>query len=259
VNVVEVEHQDKIVCQNISKVFIQKGNQRVHVLEDINLSVKENEFVVILGPGQSGKSTLLRIIAGLETPTNGKAILDGVEVAGPGPDRGLVFQSYMLFPWKTVMGNVELGPKLRGIRKKERREIASHYINLVGLDGFENHYPHQLSGGMKQRVGIARAYANSPELMLLDEPFGQLDAQTRYFMEKETARIWEAEKRTVLFVTNNIDEAIYLGARIISLQGKLPGRMHRVYEVDLPRPREHTDMKFLELRHEITEASELTL
>jgi ABC-type nitrate/sulfonate/bicarbonate transport system ATPase subunit len=259
VNVVEVERQDKVVCQNISKAFIQKGNQRVHVLEDINLSVKENEFVVILGPGQSGKSTLLRIIAGLETPTSGKAILDGVEVSGPGPDRGLVFQSYMLFPWKTVMGNVELGPKLRGIQKKERREIASHYINLVGLDGFENHYPHQLSGGMKQRVGIARAYANSPELMLLDEPFGQLDAQTRYFMEKETARIWEAEKRTVLFVTNNIDEAIFLGARIISLQGKLPGRMHRVYEVDLPRPREHTDMKFLELRHEITEASELTL
>jgi len=249
----------KIECRNISKVFIQKGKQRVHVLEDISLDVQDNEFLVILGPGQSGKSTLLRIVAGLETPSEGTVWLDGREIAGPGPDRGLVFQSYMLFAWKTVMGNVELGPQLNGVAKAERRRIAQHYINLVGLKGFERHYPHQLSGGMKQRVGIARAYANNPKVMLLDEPFGQLDAQTRYFMEKETARIWETEKRTVLFVTNNIDEAIFLGDRIVSLRGKLPGRMHEVYEVRLPRPREHTDMEFLELRHAITEASELTL
>jgi len=251
--------EPKIVCQDISKVFIQKGTQRVHVLEDISVDVKQNEFVVILGPGQSGKSTLLRIIAGLETPTTGTVSLDGKEVAGPGADRGLVFQSYMLFPWKTVQGNVELGPKLRNVAKKERREIAAHYINLVGLKGFEKHYPHQLSGGMKQRVGIARAYANNPEVMLLDEPFGQLDAQTRYFMEKETARIWETERRTVLFVTNNIEEAIYLGDRIISLKGKLPGRMHELYEVNLPRPRDNTDMKFLLLRQQISDASELVL
>ena len=251
--------EPKIVCRNISKVFIQKGTQRVHVLEDISVDVKQNEFVVILGPGQSGKSTLLRIIAGLETPTTGTVSLDGKEVAGPGADRGLVFQSYMLFPWKTVLGNVELGPKLRNVARKERREIAAHYINLVGLKGFEKHYPHQLSGGMKQRVGIARAYANNPEVMLLDEPFGQLDAQTRYFMEKETARIWETERRTVLFVTNNIEEAIYLGDRIISLRGKLPGRMHELYEVDLPRPRDNTDMEFLLLRQQISDASELVL
>jgi ABC-type nitrate/sulfonate/bicarbonate transport system ATPase subunit len=256
---VETNHEDKIVCRNISKIFIQKGTQRVHVLDDISVNVAKNEFLVILGPGQSGKSTLLRIIAGLETPTTGTVLLEGKKIEGPGPDRGLVFQSYMLFPWKTVMGNVELGPKLRGIGKKERREIASHYIDLVGLKNFENHYPHQLSGGMKQRVGIARAYANNPELMLLDEPFGQLDAQTRYFMEKETARIWETERRTVIFVTNNIEEAIYLGDRIISLKGKLPGCMHESYRVDLPRPRDHLDMKFLELRHQITEASDLTL
>jgi ABC-type nitrate/sulfonate/bicarbonate transport system ATPase subunit len=249
----------KIECRNISKVFIQKGKQRVHVLEDISLDVQDNEFLVILGPGQSGKSTLLRIVAGLETPSEGSVRIDGRDVAGPGPDRGLVFQSYMLFAWKTVMGNVELGPQLNGVAKAERRKIAQHYIDLVGLHGFENHYPHQLSGGMKQRVGIARAYANNPQVMLLDEPFGQLDAQTRYFMEKETARIWETEKRTVLFVTNNIDEAIYLGDRIVTLRGKLPGRMHRVYDVHLPRPREHTDMEFLTLRHAITEASELTL
>lgn len=249
----------KIVCEDISKTFIQKGNQRVHVLDHISLDVKENEFVVLLGPGQSGKSTLLRIIAGLETTTEGQVRIDGAAVAGPGADRGLVFQGYMLFAWKTVLGNVEMGPKLRGVPKKERREIAAHYIRLVGLEGFEHHYPHQLSGGMKQRVGIARAYANHPQVMLLDEPFGQLDAQTRYFMEKETARIWETEKRTILFVTNNIDEAIYLADRIVTLQGKLPGRMQAVYAVDLPRPREHTDMKFLELRHQIIERSELTL
>jgi NitT/TauT family transport system ATP-binding protein/sulfonate transport system ATP-binding protein len=256
---VKTETNCKILCTHISKEFIQKGSQRVNVIDDISIDVRANEFVVILGPGQSGKSTLLRIIAGLETPTSGRVALDGRDVSGPGSDRGLVFQSYMLFPWKTVAGNVELGPRLRGVGKKERREIAQHYIDLVGLNGFEKHYPHQLSGGMKQRVGIARAYANNPTVMLLDEPFGQLDAQTRYFMEKETVRIWETDKRTVLFVTNNIDEAIYLGDRIVTLKGKLPGRMHEVYDVKLPRPREHTDMKFLELRQQITDASELVL
>ena len=251
--------QAKIECKDITKVFIQKGKQRVHVLDHISLDVKENEFVVILGPGQSGKSTLLRIIAGLETPTEGHVLIDGQEVEGPGPERGLVFQGYMLFAWKTVLGNVEMGPKLLGVPKKERREIAAHYIHLVGLDGFENHYPHQLSGGMKQRVGIARAYANNPKVMLLDEPFGQLDAQTRLFMEMETERIWQTEKRTVLFVTNNIDEAIILGDRIVTMTDKLPGRMGPVYNVNIERPREPTDMRVLKMRHEITEASKLIL
>jgi NitT/TauT family transport system ATP-binding protein/sulfonate transport system ATP-binding protein len=257
--VTEAKSTPKIACEHISKTFIQKGKQKVHVLEDISVEVNDNEFLVILGPGQSGKSTLLRIIAGLETPTEGRALLDGKEVGGPGPDRGLVFQSYMLFFWRTVMGNVEMGPKLRGVGKEERRKLAQHYIDLVGLKGFEKHYPHQLSGGMKQRVGIARAYANKPEVMLLDEPFGQLDAQTRIFMEKETERIWEAEKRTVLFVTNSVDEAVFLADRIVTMEGKLPGRISRVYELELPRPREHTDMEFLKLRQEITDASELTL
>lgn len=249
----------KIVCEHIVMKFIQKGKQLVHVLEDISMDVEENEFLVVLGPGQSGKTTLLRIIAGLEKPTEGKVYVNGKEVAGPGADRGLVFQSYMLFPWRTVMGNVMLGPLLNGVPKHEAREIAQHYINMVGLQGFEKHYPHQLSGGMKQRVGIARAYANNPEVMLLDEPFGQLDAQTRMYMEQETARIWEAEKKTVVFVTNNIDEAVYLGDRIVTLTGKLPGRLHKIYNVDLPRPREHTDLEFLKLRQEIIDDSELTL
>lgn len=249
----------KITCRNVSKIFIQKGRQKVHVLQDISLEVKENEFLVILGPGQSGKSTLLRIIAGLETPTSGTVLIDGKPVVGPDASRGLVFQSYMLFAWRTVMGNVEMGPKLRKIPKKERRKIAQHYIDLVGLKGFEKYYPHQLSGGMKQRVGIARAYANNPDIMLLDEPFGQLDAQTRYFMEKETVRIWEAEKRTVIFVTNNIDEAVYLGDRIVTLRGKLPGRLGPTFVVNLPRPREHTDQSFLELRQQIIDSTELVL
>jgi ABC-type nitrate/sulfonate/bicarbonate transport system ATPase subunit len=253
------EKTKKISCEHIRKVFIQKGTQQVHVLEDISLDVYDNEFLVILGPGQSGKSTLLRIIAGLETPTEGEAYLGGRAIKGPGSDRGLVFQSYMLFAWRTVFGNVEMGPKLQGVSRSERRRITQHYIDLVGLKGFEKHYPHQLSGGMKQRVGIARAYANKPEVMLLDEPFGQLDAQTRLFMEKETERIWQAEKRTVVFVTNNIDEAIILGDRIVTMVNKLPGRMGPVYKVDLARPREPTDMEFLKLRKTITDASELVL
>ncbi|GAB6125312.1 ABC transporter ATP-binding protein [Humidesulfovibrio idahonensis] len=254
----------KIACTNVSKTFIQKGKQEVPVLSDVSLAVRENEFLVILGPGQCGKSTLLRIIAGLETPTTGTVTLAGADgrahgVEGPGSDRGLVFQGYMLFPWKTVLGNVEMGPKLRGLPGKECREIAKRYIELVGLTGFEDHYPHQLSGGMKQRVGIARVYANSPQVMLLDEPFGQLDAQTRIFMEQETARIWQAEQRTVIFVTNNIDEALYLGDRIVCMEGKLPGRVQTVKDVPLPRPREFTDMEFLRLRQEIIDASQLTL
>ncbi|AMD88898.1 ABC transporter ATP-binding protein [Desulfovibrio fairfieldensis] len=249
----------KIHCEDISKTFIQKGNQEVPVIKDITLDVYENEFLVVLGPGQSGKSTLLKIIAGLEIPDKGYVTLDGEPITGPGPDRGIVFQSYMLFAWKTVRDNVELGLKLRNVPAAERHNIANHYIKMVGLEGFENHYPHQLSGGMKQRVGIARAYANSPKVMLLDEPFGQLDAQTRMYMQVETARIWEQDKRTVLFVTNNIDEALFLGDRIVLMEGKLPGTIKTEYTINLPRPREHTSMELLELREEIIANTELIL
>ena len=251
--------QLKIYCENINKTFIQKGHIEVPVIKDISLEVHENEFLVVLGPGQCGKSTLLRIIAGLEIPDTGFVTLDGQPVVGPGPDRGLVFQGYMLFAWKTVLGNVEMGLKLRGVPRHERQEIARHYIKMVGLDGFESHYPHQLSGGMKQRVGIARAYANSPKVMLLDEPFGQLDAQTRMFMQHETSRIWEQEKRTVIFVTNNIDEALFLADRIVLMEGKLPGKIKKEYIVDLPRPRSHDSHDLLKLRSIITEETELVL
>jgi NitT/TauT family transport system ATP-binding protein/sulfonate transport system ATP-binding protein len=251
--------QAKIEFRNVSKTFIQKETQKVHVLNDINLSVYENEFLVILGPGQSGKTTLLRIAGGLERPSTGEVTLDGREITDPGPDRSMVFQTYSLFPWRTVLGNVEAGLRFKGVTRKKRREIAKKYIELVGLNGFETAFPHQLSGGMKQRVGIARAYANKPVVLLLDEPFGQLDAQTRMLMEKEIIRIWEEEKGTVVFVTNNIDEAIYLADRIVILEGKLPGKISGEYKVNLPRPREHTDIAFLKLRKEIFNSTELIL
>ena len=225
----------------------------------MNFHAKENEFVVILGPGQSGKSTLMRLIAGFEAPTTGHVYVNGEEVDGPSDKVGFVFQRYTLFFWRTVMGNVEMGPKLKGIGKEERRKMAQKYIDLVGLTGFENSYPNQLSGGMKQRVGIARAYVNEPTLLILDEPFGQLDAQTRILMEIEIERVWQEEKRTILFVTSNIDEAIYLADRIIILDGKLPSHLAGEYVVDLPRPRNLTGHDFLELRKKITDSMSLVL
>lgn len=248
------KHTNIIECVDISKNF---GDKKV--LSTMNFHAKENEFVVILGPGQSGKSTLMRLIAGFEAPTAGHVYVNGEEVDGPSDKVGFVFQRYTLFFWRTVMGNVEMGPKLKGIGKEERRKMAQKYIDLVGLTGFENSYPNQLSGGMKQRVGIARAYVNEPTLLILDEPFGQLDAQTRILMEIEIERVWQEEKRTILFVTSNIDEAIYLADRIIILDGKLPSHLAGEYVVDLPRPRNLTGHDFLELRKKITDSMSLVL
>ena len=248
------KHTNIIECVDISKNF---GDKKV--LSTMNFHAKENEFVVILGPGQSGKSTLMRLIAGFEAPTTGHVYVNGEEVDGPSDKVGFVFQRYTLFFWRTVMGNVEMGPKLKGIGKEERRKMAQKYIDLVGLTGFENSYPNQLSGGMKQRVGIARAYVNEPTLLILDEPFGQLDAQTRILMEIEIERVWQEEKRTILFVTSNIDEAIYLADRIIILDGKLPSHLAGEYVVDLPRPRNLTGHDFLELRKKISDSMSLVL
>lgn len=248
------KHTNIIECVDISKEF---GDKKV--LSTMNFHAKENEFVVILGPGQSGKSTLMRLIAGFEAPTTGHVYVNGEEVDGSSDQVGFVFQRYTLFFWRTVMGNVEMGPKLKGIPKDERRKMAQKYIDLVGLTGFENSYPNQLSGGMKQRVGIARAYVNEPALLILDEPFGQLDAQTRILMEIEIERVWQEEKRTILFVTSNIDEAIYLADRIIILDGKLPSHLAGEYVVDLPRPRNLTGHDFLELRKKITDSMSLVL
>ena len=246
-----------ISLDHVSKRFESAGRVK-EVVNDVSLDVKENEFVVLFGPGQWGKTTMINLIAGLEPASEGTVTVDGKKVEGPGADRGVVYQTTALFPFCTVMGNVEFGPKSRGIDKKTRRERAQYFINLVGLEGFEKSYPNQLSGGMRQRVGIARAYCNDPKVMLMDEPFGHLDAQTRYMMEEELEKIWQKEKRTVVFVTNNIEEAIYLADRIILLTN-CPTSIKEEYIVDLPRPRSYVDPEFLKLRKTILDNTEETL
>lgn len=246
-------------CNNVSKEFDSyDGSGKNHVLNNISFNVKENEFLVLFGPGQCGKTTLLNILAGLDMPSSGEVIADKEKVLKPSVNRGFVYQKTALFPWLTVMGNVEFGPKVRGIGKKERLAIANHYINLVGLKGFEKSFPSQLSGGMRQRVGIARAYSNNPKILLMDEPFGHLDAQTRYMMEDELQKIWQKEKRTVIFVTNNIEEALFLADRII-LMTNCPSTIKREYVIDLPHPRSYVDEKFLKLRQEITKNMDKSL
>ena len=246
-------------CRNVSKEFdAYDKSGKTEVLRDISFSVKENEFLVLFGPGQCGKTTLINVLAGLETATSGEVIENGKKVTKPAPERGVVYQKTALFPWLSVMGNVEFGPRVRGQDKKTRRETAKHYIDLVGLSGFEKSYPSQLSGGMRQRVGIARAYCNQPEIMLMDEPFGHLDAQTRYMMEEELQRIWQSEKRTVIFVTNNIEEALFLADRIILLTN-CPSCIKKEYIIDMPHPRRYVDPKFLSYRQEITENMDKSL
>jgi len=241
-------------CKNVNKTFFTKDKKETRaldVVQDFNFDVYENEFVVLFGPAECGKTTIMNILAGLDTATSGEVTQNGEPVTGPHPKRGVVYQSLAIFPWLTVMGNVEFGPKARGIPKATRREKAQYLIDLVRLSGFERAFPNQLSGGMRQRVGIARAYCNEPELLFMDEPFGALDAQTRYMMEEEISRIHTAEKRTVVFVTNNIEEAIYLADRIVLLKNK-PTSIKEEYIIDLPRPRDYTSPEFLALRQEIT-------
>lgn len=253
----ELNNNPIISMQNVSKTYLSEHKTN-EVVRNVSLDVQENEFVVLFGPGQCGKTTMINLIAGLQLPTEGTVTVDGKRVTEPGPDRGVVYQTTALFPFCTVMGNVEFGPKSRGIDKKTRRERAQYFIDLVGLQGYEKHFPNQLSGGMRQRVGIARAYANDPKVMLMDEPFGHLDAQTRYMMEAELEKIWQKEKRTVVFVTNNSEEAVYLADRIIILTNTPTHIKHEV-KVDLPRPRVYSDPEFLKIRREIEEICDETL
>jgi NitT/TauT family transport system ATP-binding protein len=247
----------KLKLENISHSFVV-NNEVQDAVSDVSIDVYDNEFLVILGPGRCGKSVLLNIIGGLEKPISGNLYLDGEKLQGSDKRISMVFQKLALMPWKTVMGNVEFGPQLAGVDKETRRKTAQKYIDLVGLTGFEKAYPNQLSGGMKQRVGIARAYANNPEILLMDEPFGQLDAQTRYAMEEEIQRIWQTEKRTIIFVTNNIEEAVYLGDRIILLS-ECPATVKQIYDVNLPRPRDTIHPEFLRIRKEVSENTDLAL
>jgi ABC-type nitrate/sulfonate/bicarbonate transport system ATPase subunit len=246
----------KLDVQGVSRVFPGvRGAAPVRALEPISFTLAENDFITILGPSGCGKSTLLRIVAGLDRPTSGRALLDGREIRGPGADRGMVFQSYTLFPWLTVAENIAFGLRERGVPAAERRAVVAEYVGKVGLGGFENHYPKQLSGGMQQRTAIARALANDPEMLLLDEPFGALDNQTRALMQELLLGIWERERKTVLFVTHDIEEAIFLASRVVVMTAR-PGRIKADVAIDLPHPRHYrmkTSPAFSALKAQLTE------
>lgn len=247
----------KLEVKNISKTFFSK-KEKFTAIDDISLDVYDNEFLILLGPGRCGKTVFLNILAGLEEKTGGSIKYNGENWEGLNPEFGMVFQKLALMPFKTVIQNVELPLMLRKVPVKERRETARHYIQLVGLEGFENYYPNQLSGGMQQRVGIARAYTAGPKVLIMDEPFGKLDAQTRYKMQEDLLQIWEQDKRTVIFVTNNIEEACYLGDRIVLLSD-CPARVKEVYEINIPRPRNLTGEDFMKLRTKVSDNSDLAL
>ncbi|MHC1710296.1 MAG: ABC transporter ATP-binding protein [Methanomassiliicoccales archaeon] len=235
--------------KNLRKSFPKKKEEML-AIADFDLDVEEGEFVCILGPSGCGKTTILRIIAGLETQTRGQILLNGKEISGPGSDRGMVFQEFALFPWRTVRRNIEFGLELKGIPPEERRERTQKFIELVGLNGFEDYHPYQLSGGMKQRVGIARALANEPAILLMDEPFGALDAQTRNLMQKELLRIWSETRKTVIFITHSVDEALFLADRIVVMTAR-PSSIGQIYEIKWPRPRDRASPEFAALRKQI--------
>lgn len=223
--------------RNLTKIYFDLyAGQHVTAIEDVSLEVSQGEFVAIVGPSGCGKTTLLNIVAGFIPPTRGEVLLNGRRVQGPGPDRGVVFQSFALFPWKTVLDNVGFGLKMRGVPKEERDRIAREFIALIGLNGFEHRYPHELSGGMQQRVGVARVLANHPEVMLMDEPFASVDAQTRMTLQEELTLIWEAKQPTILFVTHDVEEAVFLANRVVVLSPR-PGQVRDIVAVELPRPR----------------------
>jgi ABC-type nitrate/sulfonate/bicarbonate transport system ATPase subunit len=228
------------MVKNLSRIFPPvRGGAPTRALEPTNITVGHNDFLTILGPSGCGKSTLLRLVAGLDKPTTGEIVLNDKSVTRPGPDRGMVFQSYTLFPWLTVAENVAFGLREKSVPAKERLEISREWLNRVGLTNFANHFPNQLSGGMQQRTAIARALANGPEILLLDEPFGALDNQTRALMQELLLGIWERERKTVLFVTHDIEEAIFLASRVLVMTAR-PGRIKAEFDVDLPHPRHYT-------------------
>ena len=242
--------------QGVARSFATPGGGATLALQATDLSVAENDFVTILGPSGCGKSTLLRIVAGLDQASAGKVELDGQPVHGPGADRGMVFQSYTLFPWLSVLDNVAFGLRERGLQRAEQLDIANDFIAKVGLRGFERHYPKQLSGGMQQRTAIARALANNPRILLMDEPFGALDHQTRELMQELLLGIWEAQRKTVLFVTHDIDEAVFMANRVVVMSAR-PGRIKLDRPVGLAHPRHYavkTTSAFTALKAELTEA-----
>jgi len=234
---------DILVADKVDKTYLDERTlSKVMALRGLSLSIQEGQFVCIVGPSGCGKTTFLHMVAGLSPVTSGTITVDGRQVRRPGADRGMVFQDYALFPWKTVAENVEFGPKVRGVRAKERAELSRKLLQTVGLDDFRDRFPKDLSGGMKQRVGVARALANEPRLLLMDEPFASVDAMTRMELQEETTRLWATLKTTVIFVTHSVEEAVFLADRVLVFGGR-PGRLTADLAVDIDRPRKWTEME----------------
>ena len=243
---------ERIVIRGLRKQFRDIARQEeVIALDGIDLAVADDEFLTVLGPSGCGKTTLLNIVASFESASGGEVLLDGEPVRKPGPDRGVVFQEYALFPWLTVQQNIEFGLRERRMPRLERRERVRRQIASVGLSGFEQRYPQELSGGMRQRVALARLLINNPKILLMDEPFAALDAQTRSMMQQELLGVWSAERRTVIFITHNIEEAVLLGDRVVVMTAR-PGRIKEIVAIELARPRDVTSTEFNEIRRRVT-------
>ncbi|SFC91423.1 ABC transporter ATP-binding protein [Tropicimonas isoalkanivorans] len=245
----------KIAFRNVSKVF-GTGADAFTAIRDLTLEIADGEIVTVVGPSGCGKSTAMNMVAGLIPHSSGEVLVDGRPVSGPGPDRGVIFQQYALFPWLTVRENVEFGLKLQGLGRQERRKRAMHYLGLVGLQDFAESYPKTLSGGMKQRCAIARAYAVNPSVLLMDEPFGALDALTRVTLQNQLLDTWSKDRRTVMFITHDVDEAVFIASRVVVLAAR-PGRLQEIIEVDLPYPRDEEvrlSPEFMEIRNRVWRA-----
>ena len=236
--------------QHLCKDFPVPGQEPIQALSDITLSVGDKEFVSVLGPSGCGKTTLLRIIAGLESVTSGSIEIDGETISSPNPKMVMIFQEYSLYPWRTILDNVKFGLELQNNVMQSAREVAMEYLHLVGLDEFASRFPYELSGGMRQRVAVARALAIEPEILLMDEPFGALDAQTRNLLQKELLEIWEKTKKTIIFVTHSVDEAVFLADRLVVLTPR-PGRVCEIIPIDFNRPRDRTSAEFAQLRRKV--------
>ncbi|MEU6641686.1 ABC transporter ATP-binding protein [Saccharomonospora sp. NPDC046836] len=242
-----------ISCRDVHKRFATKASTTFVALGGVTLDIAAGEFITVLGPSGCGKSTLLNMIAGFDSPTSGDLLVDGAAVTGPSPDKGVVFQEFALFPWLSVRRNIAYGLRERKVGKAEQRRIVDGMLELVGLQQVADHYPHQLSGGMKQRVSLARVLAIEPKILLLDEPFGALDEQRRMQLQDDLLRIWEQQRKTAVFVTHSIEEAVVLGDRVVVMAAQ-PGRIRTVIDIDLPRPRDRTSDEFNALRRTVTDA-----
>jgi NitT/TauT family transport system ATP-binding protein len=239
-----------LVIKNLTRSFARDDGSVLYAIEGVDLAIHQEEFICVLGPSGCGKTTLLRMIARLDLPTTGDILFEGEQIRGPNPKVGIVFQEYSLFPWRNVIDNVAFGLEMQGVGREERYRRAQPYLDLVGLSQFARSYPSELSGGMRQRVAVARALAIEPEILLMDEPFGALDAQTRNLLQKELLEIWQKTKKTIIFVTHSVDEAVFLADRLVVLTSR-PGKVCEIIPIDLIRPRNRTSAEFANVRRKV--------